>query len=1465
MTISSAVGPTGKPSAISLALAAARAAVEGASRDATSSAYATARSTHETNEEEDELGVARSSKYHAIKLPRASSPDKRTGATSLVAAAGGSMEVDDEYMEIGPIDSLPFQSAVPSSVLAARHSSQRPAVDDAIGDHEVRNEEKAADLFAFHSSHQRSSSSAAASDSAAATGPAATPATPSSPTPSAARASTAVGVSSGFISASAALAAAAANAPPQPSKPYVRYVPKFNTQFGASAEEERRRTMLRTPPIQHAMEQKEASRAEEQGEEEKQLAVIGEDANMSAGEGGGSSLSPSSSDHSSPTSSDASASARIRSSTVFDLGSGHLSAHVAIKIPVEDAANMSVPNSTGQKSSRWGGSTTTSVIGSAAQTGRRSTGVASPVISPAGSKKRGSIASMHSSTLGSSASTSTVASAAVTARRHTGGSQTGGGGGGIGSNVVSARFAGSDFASDAEGDGEDVDEDGEGGTFITGLNLSDGQRQQQQQSMHEQRIRLYSSCSSPEINQTMDALNRAIEQAPHAPNRDTVHNLNQVQGVESAVGLLPELLRPTKQALRDVYSVYMEDAFAAQAQAMAIRSADGRSSVTKTVRVPLPVVPALDMPARVNLPELMGLALNSLNLPRDALAIDETGREHGSSTSMLSQALRSLPHSQFKAYFHSPESMRIIKDAFYFVLLYFFGSTEPARRAPISPSSHSRKLRRVLSDYAGDGAASPSPPSSPSPSTSPTRSNSKQTTKHNKHHDHHHHHHGRRRPSYRAGGDEMYRYRDYAANLKKYQEQEGYARKYAEWIEECQRIKREKEEQAQDKIAAAGGATNGGTTANNNNSNNSAPPPSSSPKTPIVYPAPPSQTSTAKRAPLVMLVDIPQFDVGARLNTGPVPKEVFDVKWEEAEMDEAGKGRRRRQQRFPHLPKPCAPSSTSGVPSYSSPGFILTALKSRISTSFVRFFLKIAPQHKDFFYTHYYDVLAQSMYYSLLIAYPHSRSLLNHSFFKTRLLQLMAYWVQGYVPAREALEQTMSHWAGDMQLLTGNVGVDPRWVKEKKNHMHAQQNNTNMNANNDNATETSTTNVETSRRDPSNYDEYDSDEEEEVGMGGLSTETSLGVEWTMARNNRFLQSLATSSPTGPAYLAALERKLNMQLASGSAGTMLLKTARSSRHGTLSAVNSPTAASASTNPSSPTAQPSVHFAGLNSPISTSSISALSPNSRPNSSGGGGGGSRMRLSFASPRSDRSSTTTGPSSSSPPLLLSSSAAVDSNMNSMQSQSLTGDLLVDVGAKAPPVRASSRIPLKVSRRRVDLHHSALIQAFIDARNFGAQSRSLNIRIPISIPNSHGSVEGADESSGQSGILSAADGGVVLDELATLNAAHATTTEALRASYADSKHEAARAARRSKKELAAVAAKVEQERARALRDAQAFSKNLVADHQERQYGEVKAPSKSLALRRLGHFRQTKEEGSSTVALTQSTQKSPATAALLKL
>lgn len=59
----------------------------------------------------------------------------------------------------------------------------------------------------------------------------------------------------------------------------------------------------------------------------------------------------------------------------------------------------------------------------------------------------------------------------------------------------------------------------------------------------------------------------------------------------------------------------------------------------------------------------------------------------------------------------------------------------------------------------------------------------------------------------------------------------------------------------------------------------------------------------------------------------------------------------------------------------------------------------------------------------------------------------------------------------------------------------------------------------------------------------------------------------------------------------------------------------------------------------------------------------------------------------------------------------------------------------------------------------------------------------------------------------------------------------------KQKKYMAELSRKLDQERERALREASAYSKTLVSEYQDKKYAELKAPSKALALRRLGHMR----------------------------
>jgi hypothetical protein len=53
---------------------------------------------------------------------------------------------------------------------------------------------------------------------------------------------------------------------------------------------------------------------------------------------------------------------------------------------------------------------------------------------------------------------------------------------------------------------------------------------------------------------------------------------------------------------------------------------------------------------------------------------------------------------------------------------------------------------------------------------------------------------------------------------------------------------------------------------------------------------------------------------------------------------------------------------------------------------------------------------------------------------------------------------------------------------------------------------------------------------------------------------------------------------------------------------------------------------------------------------------------------------------------------------------------------------------------------------------------------------------------------------------------------------------------------------KLDSDKGIAQREASVFAKTLVAEYQTKKYSELKEPSKSLALRRLGHYRSYKEE-----------------------
>lgn len=85
---------------------------------------------------------------------------------------------------------------------------------------------------------------------------------------------------------------------------------------------------------------------------------------------------------------------------------------------------------------------------------------------------------------------------------------------------------------------------------------------------------------------------------------------------------------------------------------------------------------------------------------------------------------------------------------------------------------------------------------------------------------------------------------------------------------------------------------------------------------------------------------------------------------------------------------------------------IKNVLKTRIATNFVRIFLTVAGVHKDLFLRHYYDGLAQSIYYSFTTAYPESNRVLSSPQFRSRLQHLCAHWTMGHMPNM----MDTSHW-----------------------------------------------------------------------------------------------------------------------------------------------------------------------------------------------------------------------------------------------------------------------------------------------------------------------------------------------------------------------------------------------------------------------------------------------------------------------
>lgn len=93
-------------------------------------------------------------------------------------------------------------------------------------------------------------------------------------------------------------------------------------------------------------------------------------------------------------------------------------------------------------------------------------------------------------------------------------------------------------------------------------------------------------------------------------------------------------------------------------------------------------------------------------------------------------------------------------------------------------------------------------------------------------------------------------------------------------------------------------------------------------------------------------------------------------------------------------------------------------LLDRIAANYVSFTIvenvRLDPQIKAKFFENFYDIIAQSVFYSLFYAFPKSRSLLNNEM-KRKLLNIFSYMFTGMKIKSAKFE----HWSLDLG--TGNI------------------------------------------------------------------------------------------------------------------------------------------------------------------------------------------------------------------------------------------------------------------------------------------------------------------------------------------------------------------------------------------------------------------------------------------------------------
>jgi hypothetical protein len=159
---------------------------------------------------------------------------------------------------------------------------------------------------------------------------------------------------------------------------------------------------------------------------------------------------------------------------------------------------------------------------------------------------------------------------------------------------------------------------------------------------------------------------------------------------------------------------------------------------------------------------------------------------------------------------------------------------------------------------------------------------------------------------------------------------------------------------------------------------------------------------------------------------------------------------------------------------------------------------------------------------------------------------------------------------------------------------------------------------------------------------------------------------------------------------------------------------------------------------------------------------------------------------------------------------------------ARSMPVR--NTVPMQVVRKSVTMNHSSLVQYYLEDQGFAAQSNHA-VKLPMTTPE-------VIEHPVEAFLLS----------MKEANAQSKVESEKIKTGYASVQTQYAKVINKEMRLLKDHQRKNDTDHKRALREATAFSKNLVAAYHDRKYTESKNPSKSLALRKLGHFKISKDE-----------------------